>query len=121
MAALFAAERVLYFYFECGILAESQVNDVVSMDSCRRLNYQNIAKDHRMMCDAVNMRLHTNLQLRAASNTIKDALNQVSTLRGVVNMACMAAIAFIFTFARQVTQQAPSLPFVDRGKIIKND
>jgi hypothetical protein len=103
LVLLFSLERCLFFYFEYGRLAESQINDVVSVDSCNRLNYKNIARDHVAMCDAIHRRLHTSMIIIAASNTVTDTLYQLTTLGGVVGIFSVASILIMASIVRRAS------------------
>lgn len=117
-------ERTIFAINEYNRIQSTYITDIISMESCNRLNYRDIAKDHVELCDSINQRLQINILTRVITNTVNDIVYRPITVHTVFEIALFSIIVIMLTMLhnfikKTTTIDQQQLPTMNRR--IKND
>ena len=125
--SLVTFERSLYAYNEFSRLRFEQMKEIGTIESCHRLDYRDITREHIDSCENAKHRLNLNIMMRVLTNTINNnILYRPVTADTVVEilLTCICTIILGITYRHihmNITNNRRVLPTTTTMKRIKNE
>lgn len=114
LLSIVSIERLLFAYNEYLRLRSKMMNDIGTIESCHRLNYRDIAREHVDLCDTVSHRLNVNIMTRVLTNTVNNLVYRPVSINTFIEIsivcACSIIIAYTYQHIHHHSQSTAILP-----------